>query len=276
MWFCSYALKPRRALSVLAGARTRHGALLRTESGFADVHPWPELGDATIDEQLVRLARDETTPLSAASLRLAQIDGEARERGVSLFAGLTIPESHWPGDDPPHPFDTAKVKSASRLPERVRLRIDFNATLTAAEFEAIAKTLPRDRVDFIEDPCPYDAKTWRDLQQRTGLRLALDRSFAEDGVDVIVLKPAIQEVPKTSKEIVVTSYLDHPVGQLGAAYMAAKHATSSRCGLVTHVLYDRNEFSEQLELDGMHLVPPPGTGIGFDDLLERLPWRRLR
>jgi len=276
MWFCSYALKPRRALSALAGARTRYGALIRTESGFADVHPWPELGDATIEEQLTRLARNETTPLTAASLRLAQADSEARERGVSLFAGLTIPESHWSGDDPPHSFDTAKVKDASKLPDRVRLRIDFNATLTAEEFEAIAKRLPRDRIDFVEDPCPYDAKTWKALRDRTGLRLALDRSFAEDGVDVVVVKPAIQEVPQTAKEIVVTSYMDHPVGQLGAAYVAANHATSSRCGLVTHVLYDRNEFSEQLELDGMRLVPPRGTGVGFDDVLERLPWRRLR
>ena len=270
MWFCSYALKPRRALSALAGARTRHGALIRTESGFADVHPWPELGDATIDEQLALLARGETTALTRRSLWFAS------EWKPRMFEALTIPRSHWPGSDPPDEFDTAKVKSASRLPDRVRLRIDFNATLTGAEFEAIAKTLPRDRIDFIEDPCPYDAKTWRALRDRTGLRLALDRSFAEDGVDVVVVKPAIQEVPKTPKEIVVTSYMDHPVGQLGAAYIAAKLATSPRCGLVTHVLYDRNEFSERLELDGMRLVPPSGSGIGFDDLLERLPWRRLR
>jgi O-succinylbenzoate synthase len=278
MWFWPYALKPRRSLSALAGARPRHGALIRTEGGFADVHPWPELGDATIDEQLARLARNETTPLTAASLRLAQLDAGARERGVSLFAGVTIPESHWPGDDPPHSFDTAKVKSASHLPDRVRLRIDFNAMLTPAEFEAIAKRLPRDRIDFVEDPCPYDAKTWHALRDHTGLRLALDRTVAEEAVDVLVVKPAIQEVPKTSqeKEIVVTSYMDHPVGQLGAAFIAAKHATSPRCGLVTHVLYDGNEFSEQLAIEGMRLVPPAGSGIGFDDALERLPWRRLR
>ena len=276
IWIWRYELKPRRALSPLAGARVREGALIRTENGFADIHPWPELGDATIDEQLTRLAREETTPLTTASLRLAQLDGEARERGVSSFAEVTIPESHWPGDDPPPTFDTAKVKGAPRFPDRVRLRIDFNATLTADEFEEIAKTLPRDRIDFIEDPCPYDAKTWRKLRDRTELRLALDRTFAEEGVDVVVVKPAIQEVPVTIKEIVVTSYMDHPVGQLGAAFIAAKQATSSRCGLVTHVLYDANEFSEQLALDGMRLVPPHGTGIGFDELLERLPWRRLR
>jgi len=74
----------------------------------------------------------------------------------------------------------------------------------------------------------------------------------------------------------VTSYMDHPVGQLFAAYVAAKHATSSRCGLVTHVLYEKNAFIEQLGIDGMRLVPPAGRGIGFDDLLERLPWKKLQ
>ena len=277
IWIWRYELKPRRPLSALAGARTRHGALIRTESGFADVHPWPELGDATLDEQLARLARGETTPLTAASLRLAKLDSEAREHGISLFDGVTIPDSHWPGPDPPPSFDTAKIKWSAGAPAGVfRLRIDFNAMLTAAEFEQIAKTLPRDRIDFIEDPCPYDAATWRALRDRTGLRLALDRQFADDGVDVLVVKPAIQEVPQTTKEIVVTSYMDHPVGQLGAAFIAAKHATSPRCGLVTHVLFDSNEFIEQLGIDGMRLVPPPGSGVGFDDLLERLPWKRLQ
>jgi O-succinylbenzoate synthase len=277
IWTWRYELKPRRPLSALAGARARHGALIRTESGFADVHPWPELGDATLEEQLARLARGETTPLTAASLRLAKLDAEARERGKSLFEGVTIPESHWSGPDPPPSFDTAKIKWSAGAPTGAfRLRIDFNAMLTADEFEQIAKTLPRDRIDFIEDPCPYDAAKWRALRDRTGLRLALDREAAEEGVDVLVVKPAIQEVPRTSKEIVVTSYMDHPVGQLGAAFVAAKHATSPRCGLVTHVLFDGNEFIEQLGIDGMRLVPPPGTGIGFDDLLERLPWKRLR
>jgi O-succinylbenzoate synthase len=274
IWFWRYELTPRRALSALAGAGPRRGALIRTENGFADIHPWPELGDATLDEQLALLARGETTRLTAASLRLAKLDSDARARGVSLFAGVTIPESHWPGDDPPPAFDTAKVKwGAGALAGGFRLRIDFNATLTPSQF--IALNLPRERIDFIEDPCPYDAVVWRDLQEKTGLRLALDREFAEDGVDVLVVKPAIQEVPATSKEIVVTSYMDHPVGQLGAAFIAAKHATSTRCGLVTHILYESNEFIERLAIDGMRLVAPSGTGIGFDDLLERLPWKKL-
>jgi O-succinylbenzoate synthase len=139
----------------------------------------------------------------------------------------------------------------------------------------IAEGLPRDRVDFVEDPCPYDPDVWTALREQTGLRLALDRTVADEGVDVLVIKPALQDVPRTGKEIVITSYMDHPVGQLHAAAIAARCATSSRCGLVTHVLFEPNDFSQRLRLDGARLVPPGGTGIGFDDLLERVPWKKL-
>jgi O-succinylbenzoate synthase len=276
IWIHRYELQPRVRLSALAAAAPRKGVLLRVDDGFADIHPWPELGDAPLDEQLGRLARGETTRLTARSMVMAAEDGAARREGRSLFEGLTVPQSHWPaaaGEVPPA-FDTIKVKMpGSELPARGRLRLDFNATLTAAEF--LLLELPAERIDFVEDPCPYEGSTWRELQSRSGLRLALDREVATEGVDVLVVKPAVQTVPKTETEIVVTSYMDHPIGQLHAAVVAARSATSSRCGLVTHLLFEPDAFNERLTLDGARLVPPGGSGIGFDELLDRLPWMRL-
>lgn len=277
IWFHRYALVPRRRLSGIAREGPREGALIRVDAGFADVHPWPELGDATLDEQLTLLGREETTPLTRASLHLASLDGQARSRGVSLFDGLTIPLSHWPGADPPEGFDTVKIKDVSRIPPNVRLRIDFNATLDAEAFVRIASTLPKERVDFVEDPCPYDAETWRELKSRTGLRLAFDQKAQPNGaVDITIWKPALQIVPPEG-EVVVTSYMDHPVGQFGAAYVAAANARriDACCGLMTHVLYESNAFIDAIRTDGARLLPPPGAGIGFDDLLERIPWRKL-
>lgn len=277
LWFDRYTLTPRRPLRGVARPGPREGALLRVGDGFADVHPWPELGDLPLDEQLARLARGETTALTRASLALAKADGEARRRGVSLFEGLTIPLSHWPGDDPPDGFDTVKVKSAASLPEGVRLRIDFNRTLTADAFGRVAAALPRERVDFVEDPCPYDGATWARLRKETGLRLALDRDVVEDavGVDVLVFKPALAaDWPSFAGEIVVTSYMDHPLGQYGAAWVAATHRVSPRCGLFTHVLYEYDPFVERVRAEGARLLPVEGTGLGFDDLLEALAWRR--
>jgi O-succinylbenzoate synthase len=277
IWVHRYSLMPRHRLSGVAAEGARYGALLRIGNGFADLHPWPELGDLPLDTQLAMLARGETTAQSAASLHLAQIDGEARTRGVSLFDGLTIPESHWPGNDPPAGFDTVKIKGVVRVPDDVRIRIDFNATLTPAEFLDVVETLSDERIDFIEDPCPYDEETWANLRDMTGLRLAVDRvAPAGHSYDVLVHKPALRSAwPEEDCEIVVTSYMDHPIGQFGAAYVAATHQTSTRCGLMTHVLYEPDAFIERMERDGARLLPPKGTGIGFDDLLESLPWKML-
>jgi O-succinylbenzoate synthase len=281
IWTARYTLVPRRPPNARSDATPRQGALLRIDDGFADLFPWPELGDATLDEQLALLERDQTTPLTLRSLELASLDGAARRAGRSLFEGLTIPLSHWPGFDPPPGFDTIKVKGgpdfdASSLPGGVRVRIDFNATLDADSFLRMA--LPAERIDFVEDPCPYDGPTWRALGERKGIRLALDREVATEGVDILVIKPALQAMPDVDRELVVTSYMDHPVGQFGAAYVAALHAlrVNARCGLFTHVLYEPNEFIERIRSDGPRLLAPEGTGIGFDDLLERLPWKRLR
>lgn len=260
MWIHRYTLKPRRPLSALAGAAPREGALLRAGDGFADIHPWPELGDAPLDEQLTRLARGETTSLTRRSLWFASIWKR------DLFDGLTIPRSHWPGSDPPEGFDVAKVKMPGSLPARVRLRLDFNAN--GGAFARLAPSLPRERIDFIEDPCPYDAATWRAIRDR-GFRLALDRQLATEGVDVLVVKPAVQDVPDVGIPIIITSYMDHPIGQLHAAYVAAN--SKETCGLVTHVLYEDDPFIERMKISAdARLIPPD-----FTDLLEALPWKRL-
>ena len=255
-------------------SRERQGALIRVNGGFADVHPWPELGDARLDEQLSLLAQGQTTQLTRASLHWAGVDGDARARGESLFEGLTIPASHWPGNDPPAGFDTIKTKGVVPVPHNVRVRIDFNARLSASEFLRVADTLPKDQIDFIEDPCPYDETVWRQLRAETGLRLALDRF--EGVADVLVHKPALHPVfPRFGGEVVVTSYMDHPLGQFFAAYVAATNRVSARCGLFTHVLYEPDAFIERIRAEGARLQPPVGTGIGFDDLLEDLPWTKI-
>src|SRR5712692_10341282 len=110
IWTARYTLVPRRALNARSVAAPRHGSLLRVDDGFADLFPWPELGDVPLDEQLALLERGLTTPLTSRSLQLASVDGAARRAGRSLFEGLMIPDSHWPGFDPPPAFDTIKVK----------------------------------------------------------------------------------------------------------------------------------------------------------------------
>ena len=298
--FWKYELLPRARVGLGKG-RPRRGALIRLGMGVADVHPWPELGDAPLETQLEGLKSGRPTELTKASLRFATLDGQARARGVSLFEGLTIPASHFLlADDSrqvPQGFDTVKVKlggaaasDSLRLSqlEDLRLRLDFNAQLDCDTVETFLRTLPSDtlaRIEFVEDPCPYDGAVWKRLKDATGCRLALDRGVEREGVDVHIVKPAVQDAFEAIDSIafaVVTSYLDHPIGQLGAAWVAARLAgqypskVSTRCGLLTHVLYENDPFIERMRSAGPLLIAPAGTGIGFDDLIERLPWERLR
>jgi O-succinylbenzoate synthase len=105
--------------------------------------------------------------------------------------------------------------------------------------------------------------------------------------DVLILKPALQNPQEAAAlarakglRLVVTSYLDHPVGQLGAAFEAARllgepGAALEVCGLVSHLSYRQNEFSAHLKVNDARLIPPLGAGIGFDDLLAAQDWWEL-
>ena len=71
--------------------------------------------------------------------------------------------------------------------------------------------------------------------------------------------------------------LARAMGQMAAAWVAATNAAgvSSRCFLFTHVLFDRDPFFEQIRAKGSRLLAGQGTGFGFDDLLLKLPWKKL-
>ena len=291
----------------------RHGALLRVETaggaiGYADVHPWEELGDLPLAEQLARLNRGETTNLTRASLAFAALDGAARAEGRSLWNGLTVPPSHFllPGTAEAVPgaleaalgegFTRFKLKVGGNRDAEERLllslaalltnsagllRLDYNERLTDSEFAArfarLALLLPV--LDFVEDPCPFDPDTWPELSQTTGAALALDWA-ADTGqfAGTLIHKPARfgPELPYTlAQRIVVTTYLDHPVGQLGAAWVAAHLGATETHGLVSHRAYARNAFSDQLGWHGPSLTLPGGTGFGFDDELAQLDWKLL-
>jgi len=364
-----YELSPIAALGRLSADQPRRGALLRVVFadevvGYADCHPWPELGDLPLSDQLACL-RDLTIPdllngrtpeqfvspvgslgqgpleqaeaspawtsaegakvtlLASRSMEFARLDGKARARGRSLWEGLQIPVSHalvnnvqqLSGADLKskaeqgfkhlkikmgiHPRQEAKalVALAPAFHElALKLRLDFNAGLSAIEFEEFLETLGdvRDSVDYIEDPTVYDPRVWAQAQRRWGIRLALDRLseetyrlLAPHSFSVLVVKPAIQKpeplfqlAEKFRASLVVTSYLDHPIGQLCAARVAAQAALRPElvveaCGLLSHGAYEWNSFSEQLRTSGPVLLAPSGTGVGMDGALAELKWEQI-
>jgi O-succinylbenzoate synthase len=324
-----YELHSASPLGALARGNVRQGALLRVRSGgsdgYADVHPWAELGDLPLAGQLDRLARGETTDLTRASLALAALDAGARAAGRSLWDGLTVPDSHCllpglGGDGRSaleaglaEGFTRFKIKMGKDLNaekrhlrelasflqgvflangESPRLRLDYNETLTLARFTehftGLEHLLPF--LDFIEDPFPFAAAGWSEMSARLGVCLAVDRAASEEsaaGFDgVIVHKPARAgpaappNVPMgvPGRRLIVTSYLDHPMGQLGAAWVAARlpvGARHERHGLVSHRVYARTRFSDRLGWSGPRLSLPGGPGFGFEEELAELDWKAL-
>jgi len=159
----------------------------------------------------------------------------------------------------------------------LRWRIDFNETGNAEELREILGEWSDEEkaaVDFLEDPVAYDSGEWESLREATGLAFANDRNVSVDrgDSDVLVVKPAVHEMPASERRRVVTSYLDHPLGQVFAAWEAARAGVSEKCGLQTHGVFDKSEFTEVLGEVGPDFVVPSGVGLGFGEILEKLPW----
>lgn len=298
-------------------ARLEHrGALLRVGEepfGYGCIHPWPELGDVDLEQTLALLSKGKLTRLARRALECAAADAAAREKKVSLFGNLTIPQSHatlMMDEDAFQSavdagFRTVKVKVGKDLPGEtrfirgqsslfpgVRWRLDFNGALSA---DAVASFLgylggdARDRIDFIEDA--YEMGTLADVPAlgAYGIPMAVDREIegVRGNFGVAVVKPALNAAGPVlaraedgGKRVVFTSYMDHPLGQSFAAWEAARAMRShpavlGTCGLVTHGLFAPDAFTECLGTPSPTFSPAAGTGLGFDDLLAALEWTPL-
>jgi len=291
------------------------GALLRFEFkegiGYADCHPWPEVGDKPLSEQLNHLRNNAiTTPTLASSLQFARIDATARSEGRNLFDGLNIPNSHYLIYDinelnaelleniQQAGFSHVKVKVGRRIEEElqklslfsdfpIKWRFDFNARVSSEVcFQMINSIVKMGlNIDFTEDPFPYNNKKWTELQNQTGVSVAVDRYLDKelsDSTRVWVLKPAVGDWNRnvSGRDFLVTSYLDHPLGQVSAAYVAAKlhqkYPTKCQiCGLLSNYVYLPNAFSKSNAALTPEFLIPQGTGFGFDNLLNKLNWKKL-
>ncbi len=305
LYIYRYCLKlPGEAGNALAARRVLEGFLIRTNDGYGCVHPWPELGDPAMEELLTMLRAGKSHRLLDRALACTAADGAARQAGRSLFdpasqtgptgpTGPIIPRSHATVTGEADfaalaaaGFTTVKLKTHgadSGIVERVRaaveaglrVRLDCNGTGISAQ-RALHPFA--EHIEFIEDPEPYDAARWREIRAELGIPLALDRLDGPDtcGYDVRVLKPALETCELRDMPVVFTSYMDHPLGQMFAAWEASRYdGVQLEAGLLTHHLFEPDPFTEAVRCEGPQLLPPGGTGLGFDALLEALPWQRL-
>lgn len=302
LWISRYELQAAGALNSRTGRSIYEGALVREGAGFGCVHTWPELGDPTLEECLEDLAGERKLALVRRTLACIEADGVAREAGRSLFEGLEVPRSHATlpvlneevlSEAVRRGFEQVKVKAGREVGSELRKvrrmmqgfpgvgwRIDFNESGTCNELlEEFAYWTDEEKaaIDFLEDPVAYEGGDWTRLGRETGMTLANDRHVGEDRGDsgILIVKPAVNEM-LDGKRVLVTSYMDHPVGQVFAAWEAARAGVTGVCGLQTHWVFASNPFTEVLGEVKPEFTVPEGAGLGFGDLLEGLSWRRLK
>jgi len=308
-----YRLKARGFLNAVSKRREFEGVLIQIDGGYGCIHPWPELGDPPLEKCLVDLAGARRWPIVRRAIRCAEYDREARRFEHSLFEEMEVPDSHATLSlaraegvtrAVEAGFSVIKLKAGSNLTEEgkfldamsaefpnVKWRLDFNESLepdAASSFLTGLAEKTRAAIDFVEDPCPYSDSAWAALHRQTRMRLAVDRESSplSAAAQVMVIKPAIDEpfllgeaALRNGQRVVMTSYMDHPLGQAFAAWEAARLGLQfpglvGRCGLQTHHLFEPDAFTEMLGPWSPVFQPPPGNGLGFDDLLDALPWTR--
>lgn len=314
VWISRYRLRTHGFLNSVSQRREFEGALIRVDGGYGCIHPWPELGDPPLEKCLADLAGGRRRSIVRRALRCTEFDRAARRFEHSLFEEMEVPESHATlatgdagevGLAQEAGFGTIKLKCgrdptaeavlldgmAAEYPS-LKWRLDFNEVLEPAAVEVFLTSLTektRVAIDFIEDPCPYSDAVWSALGRKTGVRLAVDREAAplSTAARVMVVKPAIDEpfllgeaALRNGQRVVVTGYMDHPLGQAFAAWEAARLALQfpglvGVCGLQTHHLFESDAFTEQLGPWSPVFQPPLGDGLGFTDALEALVWVRL-
>lgn len=204
-------------------------------------------------------------------------------------------------------FTTVKVKVGRSVDEEgkfitrilkqnpVLIRLDFNGKTNFSEFERLFSHLgpsERARIEFAEDPVPWNYEEWKEASSI--IPLAIDMELPKVGWEkmpagkppfsVVILKPARVDIEKTlhwinkyALKMVVTSSLDHAVGvahSLAVAGELKKYYPNTllECGCLSNKAYKMDEFSMLIQTTGPYLKDIPGTGIGFNDLLEKIEW----
>ena len=301
IWAHRYTLKPR-----WQDRPERQGALLRVQwaphqFGYSDLHPWTEYGEKPLDAHLEGVSTLDLSALAEISLEFSYVDAEYRRLNRNAFLGMVLPRSHALVQDvrlltkafidecKAAGHTHIKMKMGDDLPAETKVlqqfasagdflwRLDFNGKLNVAQFtdwwESLDTAL-KARVDFVEDPV-------REGRLETRGPWANDW-FLQEGASIRVVKPAREETEDLSsyRRVVFTHSLDHPIGQAAAAWSAAKHYTHHPkvmevCGLTAPLMYEPNAFSQAWSCAGPRLKPTPGTGFGFNELLESIKWERL-
>lgn len=314
IWISPYRLRARGFLNAVSARREFEGVLIRAGQGYGCIHPWPELGDPPLEKCIEDLKGRRFWPIVRRAMRCAEYDDAARCAEESLFEEMEVPPSHATlvkadagelDEAVAAGFGTVKMKAGRDVAKEadflaamvaahpaLRWRLDFNEALDKEAADVFLTGLSPDArraIDFIEDICPFSEAAWEGLWKRHRVPLAVDRESGPQckAAQFTVIKPAVDEpfllaeaAAMNGQAVVMTSYMDHPLGQAFAAWEAARTellfpGLVKICGLQTHHLFEKDAFTDMLGEWKPGFTVPGGTGLGFDEQLESLTWMKL-
>lgn len=197
-WFSEYTLKPRNKKLPL-----RLGALLKVQwpdnlVGYADLLPWPDLGDEPLAVQLKGLKKGRMSTMVEQAIWMARRDAQARKEKRNLMRGLPRVRNSLLIQDPDLiteaelgearrlGFMYVKIKCGKNQESELKLidkilrmgafgiRLDFNSRLTLKDFTEFHEKIPtafQNRVEYIEDPFPFAMDSWKEASQFATLAL---------------------------------------------------------------------------------------------------------
>ena len=265
VFYSPYRLEPKNEFSGLY--RDIDGILLKFinekthAESFSLYHPIVALGDLSLEKFL---SSEESRRLLLKKINNLSIDDSEALSGVvksyylSLSADDLIKKAKAVQDKG---FKIVKLKASNlnsidfdtleELP--FDYIFDFNGQEKVVNFENLNdshKEFLNQRLEYIEDPYVTKRKMY--------FKLASDFIDYGEESDVRIVKPTgfNHATPESlgalgsRSELVVTSYLDHPLGQFLAAKWAIGNKISNHCGLWSHKLFKQNKYSELFSESG--------------------------
>lgn len=302
-----YQLKKKTQVNSLDSTDFEYGALVKvTDSsgrwGVADLKPWPLLGDLPLQKQI-----EMKGPLFQRSLVLAEEDLKARQNNVSLLQNKVI-ENNWLITDLTNLeilkslSGTIKIKCNNQLDQLLvflnaaaqydlQLRLDFNGSLDAGEFDAFIFSLPAalmKKIEYIEDPLAELNSEWLNWNKKVPLAIDFAKGDAFENEKMwsyFIIKPSRQDAgeiiarcQKGNKKFTVTSAMDHPVG-IAHGLRYAQEIAKNKSGFLTLEIYEKNDFNNYFTVNGCQInfsaMALADSGIGMTKTLDKLMWSPL-
>lgn len=281
-----YNLTRSQKANTQTSNEVQSGALIKVvdESenfGVADLCPWPSLGDNNLEIEILSRGL-----LFQNTLRLAQLDLEARKNKISLNQGLIVKNhfliSDYKKDEVKSFYGaTVKIKGDRNIVELAaflneqaknfkKVRLDFNGVLDISTYEKFVSLLnpsTQEKIECIEDPYLENVVIQKNIP------LAAD--FVKSPVwPHKIIKPARTRVPQSF--LYLTSVMDHPIGVAHGMIEAQKYPDKTH-GFMTLGHYQPTAFQKYFKIHKDEMsYESDGYGIGFESELNALIWKPLK